>query len=51
VYHAVLRGYRAFAGIAREVPTEMEVQAEGYQLHLRLVELNPKDSIAPEGAR
>ena len=51
VYHAVLRGYRAFAGIARDVPAEMEVQAEGYQLHLRLVELNPKDSIAPEAAR
>lgn len=51
VYHAALRGYRAFAGTAREVPAEMEVQAEDYQLHLRLVELNPKDSIAPEAAR
>ena len=51
VYHAVFRGYRAFAGTARDVPAEIEVQAEGYQLHLRLVELNPKDSIAPEAAR
>ncbi len=50
-YHAEFRGYRVFAGTAREAPAEMEVQAEGYQLHLRLVELNPKDSIAPEAAR
>ena len=28
VYHAVLRGYRAFAGTARDVPAEIEVQAE-----------------------
>jgi len=50
-YHVVLHSYRTFPGTAHAVPAEMEVQAEGYQLHLRLVELNPKDSIAPEAAR
>ncbi|MGA2242167.1 MAG: hypothetical protein ABSH11_09020 [Verrucomicrobiota bacterium] len=50
-YHALLRGYRAFAGHAREVPAEIEVHAESYQLHLRLVELNLKNEIAPEAAQ
>jgi hypothetical protein len=50
-YHASLRGYRIFAGNLREVPTEMEVQAESYQLHLRLVELSLKDGIATEARR
>jgi hypothetical protein len=50
-YHALLRGYRPFAGITREAPAEMEVQAKGYLLHLRLVELNLKDGIAAEAVR
>ncbi len=50
-YHVVLRSYRTFAGTAHAVPAEMEVQAEGYQLHLRLVEFDVKDFIAPEAAR
>ena len=50
-YHVVLRGYRTFPGTAHAVPAEMEVQAENYQLHLRLVELDVKDGIAPEAAR
>ena len=50
-YHALLRGYRTFAGTAQEVPAEMEVQAESYQLHLRLVALEVKDQIAAEAAR
>jgi hypothetical protein len=50
-YHALLRGYRTFAGTAQEVPAEMEVQAESYQLHLRLVALEVKDQIALEVAR
>ena len=50
-YHVWLRGYRTFAGTAHAVPAEMEVQAESYQLHLRLVELDVKDQIAAEAAR
>jgi hypothetical protein len=50
-YHAVLRGYRTFAGTAHALPAEMEVQAESYQLHLRLVELSLKDGIATEATR
>jgi hypothetical protein len=50
-YHAVLRGYRTFAGTAHALPAEMEVQAENYQLHLRLVELSLKDGIATEATR
>jgi hypothetical protein len=50
-YHAVLHSYRNFAGTAHEAPTEIEVQAEGYQLHLRLVELNLKDGILARRSR
>jgi hypothetical protein len=50
-YHVRLHGYRTFAGTAHAVPAKMEVQAENYQLHLRLVELDVKDGIAPEAAR
>jgi len=50
-YHALLRGYRTFAGHAREVPAEMEVRAKKYQLHLRLVQLDVKRQPAPGAAR
>jgi hypothetical protein len=50
-YHVALRGYRTFPGTAHAVPAEMEVQAENYQLHLRLVELDVKDEIAQEVVR
>lgn len=50
-YHALLRGYRAFAGTTREVPAEIEVRTKGYQLHLRLVELKPKDRVGAEAVR
>ena len=50
-YHALLRGYRTFAGTAHAIPADVKVQPESYQLHLRLVELDVKDGIAPEAAR
>ena len=50
-YHALLRGYRTFPGLAREMPAEIEVRAEGYQLHLRLVQLDLKNQMAAEAAQ
>jgi hypothetical protein len=45
-YHAVLRGYRTFAGHTREVPAEIEVRAKKYQLHLRVVQLDVHPALA-----
>lgn len=50
-YRVVLHSYRTFAGTMHAVPAEMELQAENYQLHLRPVELDVNDQIAPEAAR
>ncbi|OQW95010.1 MAG: hypothetical protein BWK77_08285, partial [Verrucomicrobia bacterium A1] len=39
VYHAVCGSHARFDGHAREVPTEIRVEAEGYRVELRLCEL------------
>ncbi len=39
VYHAVVRRYRTFPGVAREFPSEIAVTAPAYRLNLRTAEL------------
>jgi hypothetical protein len=39
LYHSRLGQYRQFKGLSRDVPTDFRIEAERYQLHLRIVEM------------
>lgn len=49
VYRVDVRGYRTFAGWSSEVPTELEVDAESYHLHLRIADLKVQKAVIPTG--
>jgi hypothetical protein len=46
LYHSSLGHYRQFKGWPRELPTDIRVEAENYQIHLRIVELTPSGTRA-----
>jgi hypothetical protein len=51
VFHARLGGHRLFAGLEREIPTDIELDAGTHKLHLRIVALTVMGDSATEVRR
>ena len=51
LFHAGFGGYRTLDGCAREMPTEITVDAGTHRLHLRMVEWSVPAASATEGTR
>jgi hypothetical protein len=47
VYHAEVKGSRAFPGGGGKIPTEFEVDAGAYRLHLRIADLKTPGTLSP----